>query len=190
MAIERESLTHKIEDDLAARNRNWDKVEDLKSEVDAHKAESANKAHGGFRGAMVRKSANQSISSGTNTPVTWQTAIYDTSGIYSPSNPTRLTVPAGVTKVRLAAQIVFGANATGKRDVLIQKNGSLNYDGRATTNTLPVTGTSQTMTVNLTSPVLEVTQGDYFEILAYQNSGGSLTVDDWWTTWATLEVVE
>jgi hypothetical protein len=190
MAMEKEALTHKIEDDLAARNRNWDKVDDLEAAHAAHLAEGAYKAHGGFKGAMVRKSANQSIPSGTNTPVTWQTAIYDTSGIYNPSNPTRLTVPAGVTKVRLAAQIVFGSNATGKRDVLIQKNGSLNYDGRATTNALPVTGTSQTMTVNITSPVLEVTQGDYFEILVYQNSGGSLTVDDWWTTWAALEVVE
>ena len=26
MAMEKEALTHKIEDDLAARNRNWDKV--------------------------------------------------------------------------------------------------------------------------------------------------------------------
>lgn len=33
MAMEKEALTHKIEDDLAARNRNWDKV-------DAHLAES------------------------------------------------------------------------------------------------------------------------------------------------------
>lgn len=36
MAIEKEALTHKIEDDLAARNRNWDKVE-------THLAESASK---------------------------------------------------------------------------------------------------------------------------------------------------
>src|SRR5690554_4848616 len=34
MAMEKEALTHKIEDDLAARNRNWDKV-------DGHLAESA-----------------------------------------------------------------------------------------------------------------------------------------------------
>lgn len=26
MSMEKEALTHKIEDDLAARNRNWDKI--------------------------------------------------------------------------------------------------------------------------------------------------------------------
>lgn len=36
MALEKEALTHKIEDDLAARNRNWDKIE-------AHIAESVTK---------------------------------------------------------------------------------------------------------------------------------------------------
>lgn len=36
MALEREALTHKIEDDLALRNRNW-------NQLDSHLAESANK---------------------------------------------------------------------------------------------------------------------------------------------------
>jgi len=36
MALEKEALTHRIEDDLAARNRNWDKI-------DTHMAESASK---------------------------------------------------------------------------------------------------------------------------------------------------
>jgi len=36
MSLEKESLTHKIEDDLALRNRNWDKLT-------SHLAESANK---------------------------------------------------------------------------------------------------------------------------------------------------
>jgi hypothetical protein len=35
MAMEKEALTHKIEDDLAARNRNWDKI-------DTHMADIAN----------------------------------------------------------------------------------------------------------------------------------------------------
>ena len=38
MALEREALTHKIEDDLALRNRNWDKL-------DSHLAESATQAN-------------------------------------------------------------------------------------------------------------------------------------------------
>jgi len=38
MALEREALSHKIEDDLALRNRNWDKL-------DSHLADSAT-AHG------------------------------------------------------------------------------------------------------------------------------------------------
>jgi hypothetical protein len=50
MAMEKEALTHKIEDDLAARNRNWDKI-------DAHLAEK--KFH---RGYFVR---NKATASGT-----------------------------------------------------------------------------------------------------------------------------
>lgn len=50
MAMEKEALTHKIEDDLAARNRNWDKVDSLQTAHDdleaahaAHLAESSSK---------------------------------------------------------------------------------------------------------------------------------------------------
>lgn len=43
MAMEKEALTHKIEDDLAARNRNWDKVDSLQT---AHNdLEAAHSAH-------------------------------------------------------------------------------------------------------------------------------------------------
>lgn len=43
MSLEKESLTHKIEDDLAARNRNWDKIEDFHGDFTSHLAESAKK---------------------------------------------------------------------------------------------------------------------------------------------------
>jgi hypothetical protein len=41
MNLEKESLTHKIEDDLAARNRNWDKIEDSHGDFTSHLAETA-----------------------------------------------------------------------------------------------------------------------------------------------------
>ena len=43
MALEKEALTHKIEDDLAARNRNWDKIEAHMADYAAHLAESSSK---------------------------------------------------------------------------------------------------------------------------------------------------
>jgi|SRR5690554_71281 len=36
MAMEKEALTHKIEDDLAARNRNWDEIDSHLASSEAH----------------------------------------------------------------------------------------------------------------------------------------------------------
>ena len=39
MALEREALSHKIEDDLALRNRNWNKLDSHLADYETHKAE-------------------------------------------------------------------------------------------------------------------------------------------------------
>lgn len=128
-----------------------------------------------FKGALVSNSTTQSIPNNTNTVLTWDTEVYDTDGFHSTSsNTSRLTIPAGVTRVRLTSMTVFDVNATGFRQAVFLKNGSPAFPGRGGTSSPGITGSG--VYVLMVSPILEVTAGDYLEVRAYQNSGGALNV--------------
>jgi hypothetical protein len=49
---------------------------------------------------------------------------YDTRYFHTAAQPTRLTIPSGVTKVRLTAQAVWYKTGTGLRQLVIKKNGA------------------------------------------------------------------
>ena len=67
-----------------------------------------------FRGALVRNSGNQSVDSSSGTDLSWDTEEYDTDSIHeSVTNPTRLTVPSGVTKVKLSGKMYLQAHTSG-----------------------------------------------------------------------------
>ncbi len=105
-----------------------------------------------------------------------------------------MTVPAGVTKIRLRGQIGFEANATGYREIVVYKNGSANYSALRFRDNGLSTGASASPYLNLISPVYTVTAGDYFELMAYQNSGGALYAAGGATdlaaqTWFEMEIV-
>lgn len=118
-----------------------------------------------FHGALVRKAADQTganYSAGAN--VAWDQEVYDTDSIHdNVTNNSRLTVPSGVSYIRLTATVAF-ANVSVDTYILasIFKGGSGTYDG-FTAQSVEV-GTITTPRVNLTSPVLAVSPGDYFEI--------------------------
>ncbi|HZK23806.1 MAG TPA: hypothetical protein VFC74_00260 [Oscillospiraceae bacterium] len=175
MALYKESMINKIEDDLAGRNQNWDAL-------DTYLAEKA------FKGALLRKGTAQSIPHNTATALTWTDVVYNIGNIYSAGLPTRLTIPSGVNKIIVKASVGFQENTTGKREVYIYKNGNGNYNGRATATVIPVSGTGAI--AHVVSPVLEVVAGDYFEIFAMQTSGGSLNVTDWYNIWFAIEAIE
>ncbi len=146
-----------------------------------------------FDGAMLKLSANQSIASGVNQPIAWAGSDYDTMGFWSASQPTRLTVPAGVNWVRLvASQIYSGSSCAGFRQLIILKNKTpTNYGwfrGDPVVNqpaTCGTTSDAQGMT-----PVIPVVPGDYFELTAYQSSGAPLDLLLSTGTWFTIEVIQ
>ncbi len=170
MSLYKESMLNKIEDDLQGRNQNWD-------ELETHLAENANKAHGGFKGALLRKTQHQSVTS-TLTPLVWQVVDYDTNNFFSSTNPTRLTIPSGVSKVKLIANIRI--LTSGNIDFTIQKNGTF-YQG----NPYLI---HEGIRFNLSSAVVEVSEGDYFEVYVSIANGGEVRADT--ATWFALEVVE
>ena len=132
------------------------------------------------KGALVYKSANQSIATATYTHLSFDSENYDTNSIHdNATNNQRLTVPSGVTKIKLFGQVVFPSNATGERQAGVSKN------DETTTPTVPVgvpvskidaAGGSSATFLNISSPVITVVAGDYFTLWVQQTSGGNLNV--------------
>lgn len=143
------------------------------------------------RGALVYISSAQTATNGTNTFLTFDIEEYDTDDIHdNVTNNTRLTVPTGATKVIVSAKISWTANATGTRTFSAYKNGLASYAGfPVVVNSAPDALSFSNLII--TSPVLYVTAGDYFEAVATQSSGGSLDVLGGVNhTWFSMEIVE
>jgi hypothetical protein len=122
-----------------------------------------------FSGARLWNTTTQNISNATNTAITFDSESYDTNTYHSTAtNTSRLTVPS-TGYYRLDAEILFDANATGGRFLSIKKNNTTEIAyvevGAATQATV---GTSVSISCQISA-----TASDYFEVLAYQTSGGT-----------------
>lgn len=118
---------------------------------------------------LRRAAAAQSIANATWVNVTWDTVAEDVVGAYSGANPTRITVPAGYTKIRLTAVISWANNSTGNRYASIVKNGTTSVSFGSQT---AVNEAGQ----NIETEWLDVAAGDYFELQVNQTSGGALNL--------------
>jgi hypothetical protein len=108
-------------------------------------------------------------------------------GDFDATGTARITVPDGVNKVVLKAQVQFAANATGYRSAWIEKNDNFNYAGAPWVRTNAVDGL--TTVVNLVSPPITVVNNDYFEVHVRQTSGADLDLETGTRCWFSVEVV-
>jgi hypothetical protein len=123
--------------------------------------------------------------------IAWDTENLDTESAWSAGTPMRITVPAGVTKVRLRAGVITSGSAVaGQLYCTFQKNtevgataGSFNPDGFRQSST-GFTGN----TANIESPVLSVVEGDYFCVRI--NSSGLGAIIPQAGSYFEMEVVE
>ena len=138
-----------------------------------------------FSGALVSLSSDFSVITDTATVINWNSSDYDTDSYFGGSGTSEITVPSGVSKIILRAQVRWNSNTTGDREVLFYKNGSSGYTGRAYANH---DGRSK-LIQNLTSPVLSVSPGDTFECVVYQNSGSTKQVEEDPSSWFSIEAV-
>lgn len=140
-----------------------------------------------FRGALVRKSVDQTAADYTGTPaIAWDQEVYDTDAIHDSGSNTRLTVPAGVTYVRLSACVRLGS-VTGDMfcGLGITKGGSASYDGRTFHFSEVGNGAPG---LAITSPVLAVAAGEYFECTFQVETDTSITVTAA-TSWFAMEII-
>lgn len=125
--------------------------------------------------ATLAAASTHSIADATATAVPWDLIQYDDSAFWNIGSPTRLTIPAGVTRVRLSAGIRWTANGTGNRKIQIRGNPAGVYDANSIWASLDLVS-DDTGDGTVASPIIEVSEADYFEVIVTQNSGGALTI--------------
>ena len=131
---------------------------------------------------MLSRSSAQSISDSSYEKISWNSETSDTPGWHDlVTNPERITVNVdGVFLI--TASIRFGMDGTGYREVAISKNGTKErYDAR---NAISTGWTN--ITIN---GIFELSSGDYVEIEVYQTSGGSLNVNNPYTSFEVARLV-
>ncbi len=125
-----------------------------------------------FAGAQLTKSANQDIVADTWSPITFDGEDYDPDGLHdNVTNNTRMTIPAGWTKVQLWGGFQWENSGTGVRWIRFRKNGA-DFHGIAS-NLQRATSTFEQSTA---SPPVACVAGDYFELIARNAGAGTLYV--------------
>ncbi|WP_424931883.1 DUF2793 domain-containing protein [Amaricoccus macauensis] len=137
-----------------------------------------------FRGALaVMTATHVHATTGSWTPLAWDAVSYDSLGFWSAAEPSRLTVPAGVTRVRLKAGLkVDGSDTMPASNALaIRRNGESVAEGTIRTEGLDTPGTT------ISTPVLEVAEGDVFDLAAWVGESFATGPE---ATFLAIEVVE
>jgi hypothetical protein len=125
-------------------------------------------------GAQVSKSA-QTISTGTDTNISFSTENFDLGGWWSSGTAVVVpsgAIPAGYTSILIlvAARVRWAANGTGSRAARLMKNGSI--FGNSSTSGLSGDTLDQVV-LDFTT----VVAGDSIALQVYQSSGGNLSAD-------------
>lgn len=121
-------------------------------------------------GALVTNSANQLIATATLTAITFDTEVYDLTGLHSTSvNTDRITITTPGYYAAWAG-VFWAANTTGRRQAVIRLNGANIANDIKMTVTDAAIGTLHMIAA---APRYCVA-GDYFQFYALQASGGNL----------------
>jgi hypothetical protein len=155
----------------------------------------AGAAAGNVRGAKVFHSITQSIPNSTVTTVTYNSEAYDTDAVHSGGSPTRLTVPTGVTRIRLTAYVKFAPNGSSFRVLSIRKNGAggtIDDDqagfepdiyASAANATVPELG------MFIDTGIIRAVATDFFEVRVEQLSGLAINLQAG-DVWFQMEIIE
>lgn len=145
-----------------------------------------------FQGGLFYLSANISIATGVAyTEIPFDGVSYDDLGFKTADGV--ITIPAGVSKVKLKAKCTWGSATSVNGYVLgIRKNGSLDYAGSPYTR-FNLTSDTDPSNAPISSAVINVVEGDVFTLAVRQQSGTTKTLNgvaNGSLTWISIEVIE
>ncbi len=160
----------------APTNDNWK----LYAGMDGIYARSSNSTVGpfvggvpGFVGVRVYHNTTQTAGTGSVTALAFNSERYDTHAFHdTSSNNSRLTVPSGKGGYyHIGGSFEWaGTNTTGERAIFIRLNGSTDIsEGR-------FAAVAQTLGHHCSADYA-LAVGDFVELIAYQTSGGTRTID-------------
>jgi hypothetical protein len=127
-------------------------------------------------GARVTRSADQSITTATQTAIAYdsETAGFDSDAFHdNATNNSRITIPSSFDGYYIfGSSIQFASNATGYRQVNLQLNGATPL----AVDSLPIVAATIDTRIT-TSGLRSFAATDYIETIVTQTSGGNLNVE-------------
>jgi hypothetical protein len=135
-----------------------------------------------FSGALKTTNVTQSLGTASWTTLTgYDSVVYDTNSFTTVAD--RFTIPAGVTKVKLAGSVA-GTSAIGQLITRILKNANTAISYTTETD-IESTGADNGIAI---TPVVSVVEGDYFVLQAFSDNSRTISVE--LVSWFSIEVVE
>ncbi len=136
----------------------------------------ASVASGGtFVGCQLEvANGTQTITNNTDTVLECPSELIDTDGFHSnTTNNGRITIPTGKGgKYLISGYIVFPVNSSGNRRLKIRKNGSVEQRSYST-----IVGPTTAFQAVYNVAIHDLAATDYVEMVAFQDSGSSLTLN-------------
>jgi len=131
-------------------------------------------------GAHVYQTSGQTINTGLQTILNWDGEIFDTATIHdNVTNNSRLTVPVGVTAIKIFVHVRFSGSTTNVgnyRDIFLRKNGTASgFPGQVQHRIAAINSTGDAA-ITFTTNEFAVVATDYFEVLVTQDSGANVFI--------------
>jgi hypothetical protein len=131
----------------------------------------------GRLGALVFGSSNQSIANSSNTILDgWDTVVYDDLGFFNEFEPDIFTIPVTdpvIERVQLYFQYSWQPDASGRRTWFLEQTDSGGVRGGIASNGMQPQAAVSLADQAYSMPI-ECVPGDYFRIIASQDSGDAL----------------
>lgn len=136
--------------------------------------------------ARMRQTTLQTLTNATDTALTFTTEDFDTDNAHSTSSNTSRYVFPYDGKYLLSGGCTFAVNATGVRILTWSINGTaVNGSG----SSMPGSASTAGNRVPARAVIVNVTAGQYAELIAFQNSGGNLDTNVTTSEQPSMEVM-
>lgn len=118
--------------------------------------------------AVAVLTSDFSVPSGPDYGVIWNNTSFDDLGFWSVGSPSIFVIPVGVSRIVISANIIWASNNSGIRRISVSGSSGflMTFDVQA----------ANTSAIIFTTPIIEVTPGDFVQLLAAQTSGAPLDI--------------